>query len=142
MSADELPSSKPPAAPSRRLAKTVGTIAVLGLMGASYALGRVTIGSNALPEIAATLPGDESEFNRELDERVRQRFPVGSDEESLLYYLRTQNFIPDWRKRDEPNAAYFIHPGIICEQAVRIIWSADASGKLTSIGGDYKSHCI
>jgi hypothetical protein len=87
MSADEPPSSKLPTAPSRRLAKTVGTIAVLGLMGASYALGRVTIG-------------------------------------------------------DEPNAAYFIHPGIICEQVVRIIWSADASGKLTFIGGDYKSHCI
>ena len=136
MSADEPPSSKPPTASSRRL------IAVLGLMGASYALGRVTIGSNGLPEIVATLPGDESEFSRELDERVRQRFPVGSDEESLLYYLRTQNFIPDWRKRDQPNAAYFIHPGIICEQVVRIIWSADASGKLTSIAGDYKSHCI
>ena len=45
-------------------------------------------------------------------------------------------------EREEPNAAYFIHPGIICEQAVRIIWSADASGKLTSTGGDYKSHCI
>ena len=115
---------------------------MLGLMGASFALGRVTIGSNALPEIAATLPGDESEFSRELDERVHRRFPVGSDEESLLYYLRTRNFIPDWRKRDEPNAAYFVHPGIICEQVVRIIWSADASGKLTSIGGDYKSHCI
>ena len=82
MSADELPSSKPPLAPSRRLAKTVGTIAVLGLMGVSFALGRVTIGSNGLPEIAATLPGDESEFSRELDERVRQRFPVGSDEEA------------------------------------------------------------
>ena len=59
MSADEPPSSKPPTAPSRRLAKTVGTIAVLGLMGASFALGRVTIGSNGLPEIAATLPGDD-----------------------------------------------------------------------------------
>ena len=143
MSVDEPPSTETEVAPSRRiLGKAIWSIVVLGLMGASYAMGRVTIGSQGLPEIAATLPGDESDFARELDQRVRERFPIGTDEDQLLYYLRTQNFTPDWRRRDDPNTAYFRHQGLICEQTVRLNWRADASGKLTAVGGDYESHCI
>jgi hypothetical protein len=142
MNLDE-PSTEVKAARSRQIMRrSIWLIALLALMSASYALGRVTIKSNGLPEIAATLPGDESDFSRELDERIRERFPVGSAEEPLLYYLRTQNFTPDWRQRDDPNTAYFLHQGLICEQTIRVTWRADASGRLTSIGGEYESHCI
>jgi hypothetical protein len=35
----------------------------------------MTLGVRIMLEIVATLPGDESEFSRELDARLRQRFP-------------------------------------------------------------------
>ena len=33
------------------------------------------LGERIMPEIVATLPGDESQFSRELDARLRERFP-------------------------------------------------------------------
>ena len=137
------PTGKTEQASTRRvLNTTLWLVAVLGLMAASFILGRVTIGSKMLPEIAATLPGEESQFPGELDRRFRDRFPIGSDEDKLLYFLRTQNFIPDWRRRDEPNAAYFLRRGLLCEQTIFVTWSAEPSGALRSVRADYKSHCL
>jgi hypothetical protein len=107
----------------------------------SFYSGRTTSGLRHLPELAATLPGDESGFNRELDARVQQDFPLGSREKKLIDELSRQGFAPEWRERDDANAASFVWTGLLCSKVVRVIWRADEQGLLTQIGGSYASKC-
>jgi glycerol uptake facilitator-like aquaporin len=107
----------------------------------SFAAGRFS-SFRVLPEIVATLPGDESEFSREFDDRVRERFPIGSSEDKLLAFLTNENFFPDWRRRDNSNSSFFIQSGLVCQKIVRVFWRADAAGVLTDVRGTYESQCI
>ncbi len=116
-------------------------IAIFALMMASFAAGRLAVHSNRLPTIVATLPGDEFEFSRELDARIRERFPVGASEDKLLEFLADEGFTPQWRRRDGPNEGFFMHQGLLCSQIVRISWRADATGVLTEVHGKYQSAC-
>ena len=112
------------------------------LMIASFGVGRQAFRTRELPNIAATLIGDESQFSRELDERIRERFPVGSNEDKLIGYLVGEDFVPQWRRRDDANASLFIRNGLLCTKIVRVLWRADATGLLTEIKGAYESHCL
>ena len=56
--------------------------ATLVLAAVAFAAGRMTLGARIMPEIVATLPNDESQFSRELDARLRERFPIGTSQES------------------------------------------------------------
>ncbi len=95
-----------------------------------------------LPAIVATLPGEETEFSRELDGRIRERFPIGTSEDKLIDFLASENFVPDWRRRDTVNSSSFVESGLICRKIVRVRWRADAAGLLTEVGGVYESHCL
>ncbi len=122
--------------------KAAWPILTLVLMAVSFAVGRKTGGFHALPAIAATLPGVEADFSRELDIRIRERFPIGTNEETLIAYLAGEGFVPEWRRRDEPNESAFIRNGLLCTDIVRVFWRADAAGVLTDAGGAYKSQCL
>ena len=115
--------------------------ATLILMALSFAAGRMTLGVRIMPEIVATLPGDESQFSRELDARLRERFPVGTSQDKLIGYLVGANFVPDWPQHDA-NASLFIFNGVLCTRMARVLWRADEAGKLTNVGGAYESHCL
>ena len=54
----------------------------------------MTLGARIMPEIVATLPNDESQFSRELDARLRERFPVGTSQDKLIGYLIGQTLFP------------------------------------------------
>jgi hypothetical protein len=95
-----------------------------------------------LPEIVATLPGDESEFSREFDDRVRERFPIGSSDDKFVDFLGSEGFFPDWRLRDNPNASFFVQSELICQKIVRVFWRADTAGALTDVRGSYESRCV
>ncbi len=122
--------------------RAVWSLVTLGLMVLSFAAGRAIGNVHSLPAIAATLPGEESEFSHELDAKVRELFPIGTSEGSLIDYLRDQGFAPEWRGRNEPNAASFIHNGLICKKMIRIFWRADPAGILTDVNGIYESQCV
>jgi hypothetical protein len=115
--------------------------ATLLLMGLSFGAGRMTLGVRIMPEIVATLPGDESQFSRELDARLRERFPVGTAQDKLIGYLVGANFVPDWPQRGA-NVAMFVFNGLMCAKTVRVLWRADAAGSLTNISGAYEDHCL
>jgi hypothetical protein len=115
--------------------------ATLLLMALSFGAGRMTLGVRIMPEIVATLPGDESQFSRELDARLRERFPIGTSQDKLIGYLIGADFVPDWPQRDA-NASMFIFNGLVCAKIVRVLWRADAAGTLTNVSGAYESHCL
>ena len=122
--------------------RAIGPALTLILMFASFFVGRTTGDLHTLPAIAATLPGDESEFSRELDARIHQRFPIGSSEDQLIEYLASEKFTPGWRRRDEPNASVFVRDGLLCRDIVRVSWRADASGILVDVSGAFESHFL
>jgi len=122
--------------------KSAWPILTLVLMAVSFAVGRKTGGFHPLPAIAATLPGVEADFSRELDARIRERFPIGTNEETLIAYLAGEGFVPQWRRRDEPNTSAFIRNGLLCTDIVRVFWRADATGVLTEVNGAYQSQCL
>jgi hypothetical protein len=127
----------------RALDRVVWPAATLGLMLVSFEVGRhVSGGFNSLPAIARTLPGEESEFSRELNDRIRERFPIGANEDDLIGYLDSEKFTPEWRRRDGPNASFYVRQGLICKQIIRILWRADAAGVLTDVSGSYQSQCL
>jgi hypothetical protein len=115
--------------------------ATLLLMALSFAAGRMTLGERIMPEIVATLPNDESQFSRELDARLRERFPLGTSQDKLIGYLVGANFVPDWPQQGA-NASQFIFNGLMCDRSARVLWRADAAGALTYISGAYESHCL
>jgi hypothetical protein len=120
-----------------RVAWAVATLIIAAL---SFGAGRMTLGVRIMPEIVATLPGDESLFSRELDARVRERFPVGTAQDKLIGYL-VANFVPDW-PRGDANASVFIFNGWLCARIVHVLWRADAARTLTNVSGAYESHCL
>jgi hypothetical protein len=115
--------------------------ATLLLMALSFAAGRMTLGARIMPEMVATLPNDESQFSRELDARLRERFPVGTSQDKLIGYLIGANFVPDWPQHDA-NASQFIFNGLMCDRIAHVLWRADAAGALTYVSGAYESHCL
>ena len=119
----------------------IWSASALLLATVSFAAGRFA-SFRPLPEIVATLPGDEFEFSREFDGRIRERFPIGSSEDKLVDFLVNESFFPDWRRRDNPNTSFFVQSGLICTKIVRVQWRADPAGILTQAGGSYQSQCI
>jgi hypothetical protein len=124
-----------------RMHRLAWAAATLILMALSFGAGRMMLGARIMPEIVATLPGDESQFSRELDARFRQRFPIGTSQDKLIGYLVGANFVPDWPQGDA-NASMFIFNGLLCDRIARVQWRADAAGNLTKVGGAYESHCL
>ena len=121
--------------------RAIWSASALLLATAAFAAGRFS-SFRPFPEIVATLPGDESEFSREFDGRIRERFPIGSGEDKLVDFLVDEGFFPDWRRRDNPNASFFVQSGLICQKIVRVFWRADVVGTLKDVRGSYESRCI
>jgi hypothetical protein len=124
-----------------RMHRLAWAAATLILMALSFGAGRMTLGVRIMPEIVATLPNDESQFSRELDARFRERFPIGTGQDKLIGYLVGAGFAPDWPQGDA-NAGMFVFNGLLCDRIARVLWRADAAGKLTKVDGSYESHCL
>jgi len=112
------------------------------LMATAFGAGRLAIGRHELPAIASTLPGDEAQFSQEFDERIRDRFPIGSSEDALVDFLTGEHFAPEWRRRDGANAAALVWSGVMCTKTVHVRWRSDATGRLAEVNGAYESHCL
>ena len=95
-----------------------------------------------LPEIVATLPGDESEFSREFDGRIRERFVIGSSEDKLIDFLVNEGFFPIGGVATTRTRASSFRADSYAQKIVRVLWRADAAGILTEVRGSYQSHCI
>jgi len=94
-----------------------------------------TLGEGIAPSI-----GDTPYF----DERVKQRFPVGSEEKALLAELRSERF--KTRESPDPSSPYrswalYEQSELFCKNTWEILWSADA-GKITNIKATSRAVCL
>ena len=122
--------------------KAIWPLVTLILMGLSFAIGRRTGPLHTLPAMVATLPGAARDFSREFDERLRQQFPIGTNEGELIAYLDGEGFTPDWPRRNEPFAANFVRKGLFCEDTLRVVWRTESTGNLSQVDGAYASECM
>lgn len=122
--------------------KTIWPGVTLLLMALSFGAGRVVGPLRALPAIAATLPGAEDSFSRELDGRIRQQFPAGTNEETLIAYLDAEGFAPEWPRRGQPSSGVFVRKGLFCTDTVRVSWRTDETGDIKQVNGAYASECL
>ena len=111
------------------------------LVALAFGAGRMTLGLRTMPEIVATLPGDKSEFSRELDARLRERFPAGNEPGQADWLPRQANLLPDWPQRGA-NVERIHFERLDLHKIVRVLWRADEAGSLTSVSGAYEGHCL
>jgi hypothetical protein len=60
----------------------------------------------------------------------------------LIAYLAAEKFMPEWRRRNDPNAGVFLWNGLLCKKTIRVTWRADAAGSLDEVTGTYESSCL
>jgi hypothetical protein len=94
--------------------------------------------SDPTPLIGQGLPksfGPTPEFDR----RIRQRFPIGSDEAVLLAELRSERFAiketHDLSSRYRFTALYEAHE-VVCKESWTVQWTAE-QGRISNIAGEY-----
>ena len=79
----------------------------------------------AEPEIARGLPPGYAEANAAFDQRIKQRFPVGTSEKRIVRELEAQSFVvkshPGWKE------ASFTKSHIATETVWSVRWTASDS---------------
>jgi hypothetical protein len=124
--------------PRRRGILAVAVVFLGGLVALAVANYQTTLLMIALvvssfsyhPPITRDLDGwGKTEFTA----RLASKFPVGTPEAALVSTLRKQRFTVD----DKPREASFHGEWLPCNIDYEVRWSADASGRLTSVEGDH-----
>jgi|HubBroStandDraft_3_1064219.scaffolds.fasta_scaffold308701_2 hypothetical protein len=94
------------------------------------------------PPIGAHLPGVIREASNAFDQRVKARFPIGSDEGALRQELAKQKFIIR-RKPEAPFSfsATYTASELVCRADWDIRWSM-FGGKIESIGAGFGETCL
>jgi hypothetical protein len=104
----------------------------------------VTACANAPPPIGRNLPSAFAAAQPVFNQRVKERFHVGSDEQTLLAELRREGFTLSPKNVAPPpsksEAVYTVHQ-VACRLDWRILWSAN-DGKITAISGRYGAACL
>jgi|GEM_PF-1553485 len=77
-----------------------------------------------------------AEGTRLIKQRLLARFPNGSPERGLQAYLAQQGLhVEHVARPSEPDSgtAVFTYGGPVCGSRIRVIWSADGSGRIQNI---------
>jgi hypothetical protein len=114
--------------------KPFGIIALLGVC--------LVACKDTPPPIARDLPEDAYAAIVAFDQRVKARFPVGSDEAALRAEVARERFVIT-TDRDSPTIfiATYEHNDFTCRVDWTIQWRADG-GKIVDIGAKYWPTCL
>jgi hypothetical protein len=100
--------------------------------------------SNSDPPIGSGLPVTFG-FTLAFEQRVRERFPVGSYESRLIAELRNERFtlgeIQDPSNRYRNSAVYEASHGFACKGEWQVYWAA-SQGIIVEIGGMNREVCF
>ena len=130
-------------APERTLARfflcvPLGAILALAC-GLAYVL--YDLSPAPMPPLLADLHGIPEEVPRELTRRLAARFPIGSSEADLERELGREGFGKAAGANPARQHAYFESKAWLCLVNSEVSWSADDTGRLTWITGNYKLSC-
>ena len=108
--------------------------------------------------IAANLPGVYQLASVEFRKRIRERFPIGSQEADMIRELRSQGFIepeprtePVWWDREDnalsqgtiPTRYMTLQkPGLPCRLVWNVVWQTAEGGALSAIYAEYHGVCM
>jgi hypothetical protein len=93
----------------------------------------------APPRLAAGLQGSNKLGDYpEWDQRVRERFPPGTDEQKLVTELRRQHFVFN---PTQAGRASFRSSDLACTQTWGVKWAA-RDGLITEIAGEHNGACL
>lgn len=87
------------------------------------------------PRIGQGLPANFAEARTAFDQRVKERFPVGSSESALVTELRREHF------RISPFSATREVSNFVCRLMYEVDWKA-ADGEITEVGGVFRPTCL
>jgi hypothetical protein len=103
---------------------------------------RLAACADSPPPIGAHLPGVFREASGAFDQRVKARFPIGSDERALRQELTKQKFVIS-RSPESPFSftANYTANELVCRAHWDIRWSM-FSGKIGSVGANFGEICL
>jgi hypothetical protein len=133
------------------LAGTIRRLAALAGVGLAAIVGTyIYMRSSqfpAMPPLLRNLPGNSLDPHSQemFSQKVRDRFPVGSFEADLIRELWLEGFLPQTDLRAPKRIARFDRFGDIihdiCRRDGAVYWSADDTGHLTAVSGEFHVHC-
>ena len=122
------------------LVGAVGMIVVaMALMGGSWLLNPGP--AKTRPPLVSDLPAKIDEITPAFAERIKARFPIGSDEAALIQQLKAEAFQPEWILPNHVREAAFIESSLICRNEWHVFWNADQDGKITMINASFGAVC-
>ena len=106
---------------------------------------------NRLPDFIAEAT-DDIEIrprDRESEDKVRaavagsllRRFPVGTEEHSLIEFLSKNRFVPRSPAPDGAREYQFKRGDLVCGETYTVRWKVDENARLTSIDANYEIVC-
>jgi hypothetical protein len=96
------------------------------------------------PQIGRNLPSAFHDANVAFDERVKERFPIGSSESALLAELKHEGFKVSESTTEAAAFNFFAlydAPGFPCRLFWKVLWTS-ADAKITAIAGRYSGVCL
>jgi len=94
-----------------------------------------------LPPILQGLPHNSSEIEASLGKRLREKYPVGTLQSTLVATLSEQGFVIADRS-DGHLWAHFESSAAVCQESYLVTWVVDSEAKLTDINGGFHESCL
>jgi hypothetical protein len=116
-----------------RLLILLGGLAAVCGSAAAFVAIRATL----LPPLADRLPSNFEAADTLFKQRVKDQFTVGSAESALIAELSQQGF-----QRADGNTYELERLGIVCKRRWLIFWTADDTGRLSTIDAAYGALCL
>ena len=86
--------------------------------------------------VAGLSPG-VNDTGAAFEQRLKERYPIGSEESSLVFELWTERFVADGLSEDGEKYAEYSRFSFPCRDKWGISWTTDENGRLATMVGRY-----
>jgi hypothetical protein len=124
-----------------KLLKITAVIVVLACAGLGAEL--CILYASSFPLLAAGLPSNIGDANREFDRRIKEQFSIGSSETALIAHLMHEGWGNPivYREQNANRERRYVkirkYASLVILKTAFISWATDEQGRLTEIQGAY-----